>query len=97
MAATVSCVMAMGRDARSRPGSEPVEVRRAKVRDRGEVGAEEKIRFTSSPATSDRAAGPAEWQADTQQLAAGHGCERHRSLLDAPADPAQATECGADR
>jgi hypothetical protein len=26
----------------------PVEVRRAKVRDRGDVGAEEKIRFTSS-------------------------------------------------
>ena len=29
-------------------GIGPVEVRRAKVRDRGEVGAEEKIRFTSS-------------------------------------------------
>src|ERR1700722_6859698 len=29
-------------------GVGPVEVRRAKVRDRGEVGAEEKIRFTSS-------------------------------------------------
>jgi putative transposase len=29
-------------------GVRPVEVRRAKVRDRGEVGAEEKIRFTSS-------------------------------------------------
>ena len=29
-------------------GVGPVEVRRAKVRDRGDVGAEEKIRFTSS-------------------------------------------------
>ena len=29
-------------------GVGPVEVRRAKVRDRGEVGAQEKIRFTSS-------------------------------------------------
>ena len=29
-------------------GIGPVEVRRAKVRDRGDVGAEEKIRFTSS-------------------------------------------------
>ena len=29
-------------------GVGPVEVRRGKVRDRGEVGAEEKIRFTSS-------------------------------------------------
>jgi putative transposase len=29
-------------------GVGPVQVRRAKVRDRGEVGAEEKIRFTSS-------------------------------------------------
>jgi putative transposase len=29
-------------------GVEPVEVRRAKVRDGGQVGAEEKIRFTSS-------------------------------------------------
>jgi transposase-like protein len=29
-------------------GVGPVEVRRAKVRDRGEVGAEEKIRFTSA-------------------------------------------------
>jgi hypothetical protein len=29
-------------------GVRPVEVRRAKVRDRGDVGAEEKIRFTSS-------------------------------------------------
>jgi hypothetical protein len=29
-------------------GVKPVEVRRAKVRDRGEVGTEEKIRFTSS-------------------------------------------------
>ena len=29
-------------------GLGPVEVRRAKVRDRGDVGAEEKIRFTSS-------------------------------------------------
>ena len=29
-------------------GAGPVEVRRAKVRDRGDVGAEEKIRFTSS-------------------------------------------------
>src|SRR6476659_1851488 len=32
----------------SQTGVGPVEVRRAKVRDRGEVGAEEKIRFTSS-------------------------------------------------
>ena len=40
MAATV---MAMGRNALSRPGGGPVEVRRAKVRDRGEVGAEEKM------------------------------------------------------
>src|ERR1700693_3266739 len=31
-----------------RTGVGPVEVRRGKVRDRGEVGAEEKIRFTSS-------------------------------------------------
>jgi len=29
-------------------GVGPVDVRRAKVRDRGDVGAEEKIRFTSS-------------------------------------------------
>ena len=41
MAATASCVMAIG-------GVGSVEVRRAKVRDRGDVGAEEKIRFTSS-------------------------------------------------
>src|SRR4030088_1446649 len=48
MAATASCVMAMGRIGQSKPGGGPVEVRRAKVRDRGDVGAEEKIRFTSS-------------------------------------------------
>ena len=40
--------MAMGRNARSRPGWGAVGVRRAKVRDRDEVGAEETIRFTSS-------------------------------------------------
>src|SRR6516162_1267075 len=47
MVATASCVTAMGRIARSRPGW----ARRGssyQVRDRGEVGAEEKIRFTSS-------------------------------------------------
>jgi putative transposase len=43
-----SCVMPIGHIMRSRPGVGPIEVRRAKVRDRGEVGAEEKIRFTSS-------------------------------------------------
>jgi len=48
MVATASCVTAMGRIARSRPVVGPVEVRRGKVRDRGDVGAEEKIRFTSS-------------------------------------------------
>jgi putative transposase len=46
MAATASCAMAMGRIVQPRPGS--VEVRRANVRDRGDVGAEEKIRFSSS-------------------------------------------------
>src|ERR1700720_3682085 len=35
-------------------GVGPVEVRRGKVRDRGEVGAEEKIRFTSSIRKSGR-------------------------------------------
>jgi hypothetical protein len=35
-------------------GVGPVEVRRAKVRDRGDVGAEEKIRFTSSSCRSGR-------------------------------------------
>ena len=35
-------------------GVGPVEVRRAKVRDRGEVSAEEKIRFTSSICRSGR-------------------------------------------
>src|SRR5512135_2183351 len=48
MGVTGSCVTAMGRSARSRPGSGLVAVRRAKVRDRGKVGAAEKIRFTSS-------------------------------------------------
>jgi hypothetical protein len=43
MAATASCVIRA-----IQTGVRPVEVRRAKVRDRGEVGAEEKIRFTSS-------------------------------------------------
>jgi putative transposase len=43
MAASASCVTAMVRIARSRPES---GLRRAKVRDRGDVGA--KIRFTSS-------------------------------------------------
>jgi putative transposase len=37
-----------GPDRAIQTGVGPVEVRRAKVRDRGEVGAEEKIRFTSS-------------------------------------------------
>src|SRR6188474_1413551 len=47
MAATASCVTAMGHRA-IQTGVGPVEVRRAKVRDRGKVGAAEKIRFTSS-------------------------------------------------
>jgi putative transposase len=47
MAGTASCVMAMGHIVRSRPGR-ACRGPRAKVRDRGEVGAEEKIRFTSS-------------------------------------------------
>jgi len=42
MAATASCVMAMGRIAQFRPGSGLSRVRRAKVRDRGDV--KEKIR-----------------------------------------------------
>jgi len=46
MAATVSC--AVGRIEQSKPGWGPFEVRRAKVRDRGNGGAEEKIRLTSS-------------------------------------------------
>jgi len=40
--------MPIGHIVRSRAGVRPIEVRRAKVRDRGEVGAEQKIRFTSS-------------------------------------------------
>ena len=48
MVATASCGTAMGRDRTIQTGVGPVEVRRAKVRDRGDVGAEEKIRFTSS-------------------------------------------------
>jgi len=48
MAATASCVMAMGRIAQSRPGSGLSRSVAPKVRDRGDVGAEEKIRFTSS-------------------------------------------------
>ena len=47
MAATASCVTAMGHRA-IQTGVGPVAVRRAKVRDRGNVDAEEKIRFTSS-------------------------------------------------
>jgi hypothetical protein len=74
-------------------GVGPVEVRRAKVRDRGEVGAEEKIRFTSSPAVTARLT--AEWQADTQQLPPAMVASA-TVPLDA-CDPAQATECGADR
>jgi putative transposase len=42
----VSC--AVGRIEQSKPGWGPFEVRRAKVRDRGDGGAEEKIRLTSS-------------------------------------------------
>src|ERR1700704_3774230 len=48
MAATASCVKANGPHRAIQTGVGPVEVRRAKVRDRGDVGAEEKIRFTSS-------------------------------------------------
>jgi hypothetical protein len=51
MAATASFVTAMVRSARSRRGVGPVEVRRAKVRDRGDVGAEAK---TGSPRRSCR-------------------------------------------
>src|SRR5436190_24235121 len=47
MVATASCVTAMPHRA-IQTGVGPVQVRRAKVRDRGEVGAEEKSRFTSS-------------------------------------------------
>ena len=46
MAATVSC--AVGRIEQSKPRWGPFEVRCAKVRDRGDGGAEEKIRLTSS-------------------------------------------------
>ena len=48
MAATASCGTAMDRSASIQTGVGPVEVRRAKVRDRADVAAEEKIRFTSS-------------------------------------------------
>jgi hypothetical protein len=47
MAATASCVTAMGRIARSRPGSGLLRSC-AKERDRGDVGTEAKIRFTWS-------------------------------------------------
>jgi Transposase, Mutator family len=46
-AATASCATATDRSAPF-SGIGPVEVRRAKVRDRGDVGAADKIRFTSS-------------------------------------------------
>ena len=48
MVATASCRQGHGPHRAIQTGIGPVEVRRAKVRDRGEVGAEEKIRFTSS-------------------------------------------------
>src|SRR6266536_2480133 len=46
MVATASCVTAMGRGALSRPGSGLSRSVALKVRDRGAVGAEERIRFT---------------------------------------------------
>jgi len=55
MAAAASCVMAMDRAIQTGVG--PVEVRRAKGRDRGDVGAEEKIRFTSSICRNGRSGG----------------------------------------
>ena len=49
MVGTALCVTAMVQiSARSRLGVGPVEVRRAKVRDRGDVGTEAKIRFSSA-------------------------------------------------
>src|ERR1700722_12263391 len=48
MAATVSCAMAMGRIGQSKPGWGLSRSVAPKVRDRGDVVAEEKIRFTSS-------------------------------------------------
>jgi hypothetical protein len=48
MAAIAWCGTAMDRNAPSRPRSGLLRVRRAKVRDRADVAAEEKIRFTSS-------------------------------------------------
>jgi hypothetical protein len=55
MAAAASCVMAMDRAIQTGVG--PVEVRRAKGRDRGDVGAEEKIGFTSSICRNGRSGG----------------------------------------
>jgi hypothetical protein len=43
-----SSVRSLGPQRAIRTGGGPVEVRRAKVRDRADVAAEEKIRFTSS-------------------------------------------------
>ena len=48
MAATVSCAMAMGRIGQSKPGWGLSRCVAPRVRDRGDVGAEQKIRFTSS-------------------------------------------------
>jgi hypothetical protein len=49
MAATASWRHGHGPHRAIQTGVGPVEVRRAKVRDRGDVGAEEKIRFDRAP------------------------------------------------
>ena len=64
-------------------GVGPVEVRRAKVRDRGEVSAEEKIRFTSSICRSGRGSELPGGACTHWKAPPCHGAPPMRSLPDA--------------
>jgi hypothetical protein len=77
-------------------GVGPVEVRRGKVRDRGDVGAEEKIRFTSSilPQLRRRAFGPRRGRVALSRLGLPRAAPLPDNFVHAPKRKPQSPQLG---